>query len=158
MDEFGAIMLVLAGGITVNTLIGLGAIYAALAYKVRVWVHPHLRGAVCGDLRLAARLISYRTGFNRAIFVVATALLFPLEGMGAVLLAVTTVGENPADRATASAVFVVLAAMLVGPMVAIPCYAWLSSRIIARSPQECWPPGTVGHDGTTRLPPPPNAL
>ena len=29
------------------------------------------------------------------------------------------------------------------PIAMFPCYAWLSSRIIARTPQQCWPQDTI---------------
>ncbi len=145
ISEFAALMLVLTGGVVLNTLLGLGSIYAALRCKIRVWVHPRLRTAVHGDLRLVAQIGPFRRDFNHAIFVVATALVFPLVGAGALGLAALTVGKNPGEVGTVGAAIVALVLLFGGPLAMIPCYAWLSSRIIARSPQECWPAMTLDH-------------
>ncbi|MHB1038196.1 MAG: hypothetical protein ACYC35_27190 [Pirellulales bacterium] len=145
MDEFAATMLALAGGVVLNTLVGLGAIYAALVSKIHVWVHPRLRAATHGDLRLVAGLMPHKSGFNHAIFVVATALVFPLVGAGALGLAILTVGKNPNNLDTIPAMFLAFGMMFGGPLAMIPCYAWLSSRIIARSPHEGWPEMALCH-------------
>lgn len=139
MSEFVAIMLVLAGGVVLNTLLGWGAICAAIVRKVRVWVHPSLLATTGGDLRSIAELSPPRSGFNQAIFVVATALAFPAVGAGAIGLAWMTVGQNRANVETGSATILTFALVFGVPLAMIPCYAWLSSRIIARSPRECWP-------------------
>jgi hypothetical protein len=143
MDEFAATMLVVAGGVTLNTLVGLAATCAAVVCKVRVWVHPHLRRKIGGDLRLVAGLKSYQRGFNYAIFVVGTALVFPVVSVAMLGIAALTIGKNPREVATFPTMIFEFAAILGGPIAMIPCYAWLSSRIIARSPQECWTAGTL---------------
>jgi hypothetical protein len=138
MDEIAATMLVMFGGIVLNTLLGVVAIYAALRHKIRVWVHPHLRTAVHGDLRLTDRLGPLQIGFNHAIFVVATALAFPLVVVAALSIAIFTVGMNRNQVETVPVMVFEFVLLFGGPIALIPCYAWLSSRIIARSPLECW--------------------
>jgi hypothetical protein len=153
MDEFAATMLALLGGLVLNMLIGLVATCAAVVTKVRVWVHPGLRRAIHDDLRLAAGLGPLRRGFNHAVFVVATALVFPLAVGGAAALAAVTVGKSRVEMATTESLRVGFAAMFGWVIVAVPCYAWLSSRIIARSPRECWPAETIDYSRSSMMAP-----
>jgi bifunctional DNase/RNase/predicted permease len=139
MDELAAIMIVLAGGTVLNTLLGLAAVGAALRGRVRVWVHPRLRAAARGNLGVAARLSPRVAGFNHAVFVIATALVFPPIIAGTIGLAVFTVGQNCNQGESIARIIGGLVVLFGGPLAMIPCYAWLSSRIIARSPRECWP-------------------
>ena len=88
MDEFVATMWVLIIGVVLNTALGMAATVAAVIGEIRVWVHPRLQSAFHGDLRWAARQSCRYPGFNYAIFVVGTALVFPLVTLGAILLAV----------------------------------------------------------------------
>lgn len=143
MDEFAATMLVVLGGVVFNTLVGIGATIAAVSYKVRVWVHPRLRSMVQDDLNMVTSLPPARCGFNHAIFVVATALVFPVLCIGTACLLIATVGKGRNEVESVSAILLVFATMFGGPIAMIPCYAWLSSRIIARTPQQCWPENTI---------------
>jgi hypothetical protein len=143
MDQFAVTMLVLIIGVALNTVLGVAATAAAVIGKIRVWVHPRLQSTLHGDLRRAARQESRFPGFNHAIFVVGTALVFPLVGLGATLLAVLTVGLNREEAESSIGSLVGCIAIFAFPLAAIPGYAWLSARVIARHPAECWPPGTV---------------
>jgi hypothetical protein len=147
MKEFAAAMSVLIIGVVLNTALGLAATVAAIVGKIRVWVHPRLQSALDGDLRWAARQ-SYRVpGFNHAILVVGTALVFPLVAMGAILLAVLSVGLSRQEAESSMGSLVGCIAIFALPLAAIPGYAWLSARVIARHPVECWPPAGVEAGG-----------
>ncbi|MBN2022341.1 MAG: hypothetical protein JW809_06060 [Pirellulales bacterium] len=139
MDDFAATMLTLLGGVVVNTLLGLGAMVAALAFRLRVWVHPRLLAMTHGSLSAIAVLTPRQSGFNHAVFVVATALVFPVLVMGAVVYGALTVGKDPDKINSVPILITGLGMLVVGPIAMIPCYAWVSSRIIARAPQDCWP-------------------
>ena len=141
MKDFIANLLVLFGGIIFNSIFGLVAIGAAVFYKVRIWVHPRLRQQVQGDLRLVASLTPFQIRINYAIFVVATALLVLPVIADVAYFAYLTAG-NAIITDTGKIIFMVIV-LIGGPICMVPCYAWLSSRIIARSPCECWPAGTV---------------
>ncbi len=148
MEQFAAAMWVLIIGVAMNTALGLAATVAAIAGKIRVWVHPRLQSALHGELKWAARQ-SYRfPGFNHAIFVVGTALVFPLVAMGAILLAALTVGLSRQEAESSMGSLVGCIAIFALPLAAIPGYAWLSARVIARHPVECWPPEAVEPDGS----------
>jgi hypothetical protein len=151
INEFAATMFVLAGGVVLNMFLGLGAICAALRQKIRVWVHPRLRAMTDGDLRRVAELGPVRRGanhaifgLNHAIFVVATALAFPVAGAGALAVAILTVGKNRNQLETVPATIFLCLTLFGAPLATIPGYVWLSLRIVARSPQECWPELTSG--------------
>lgn len=152
MDELAATMFVVAGGVAFNTLVGLCATFAAVFYGIRVWVHPRLRTVLHNDLSVVTRLHPVRSGFNHAIFVVATALVFPLLCTGTLCLIVATVGKNRNEVSTLPAILFTLAVMFGGPIAMIPCYAWLSSRIIATTPQQCWPEGTLRAEAIIGMP------
>jgi len=139
MDEFAATMLVVAGGVVLNTCLGLGAIYAAVVLKIRVWVHPRLRSMTGGDLRGVVDLKPTRRGFNYAIFVVATAVVFPILAASTFVVAVLTVGKNRNQLETTPFMILAWMTFIILPIAMIPCYVWLSSRIIARCPRESWP-------------------
>jgi hypothetical protein len=141
ITEIEATMLVLTGGVVLNTLIGLGAVYAALHYKIKVWVRPRLRIQLEGDLNSLAAISTFRYEFNYAIFVVATSLVFPSIILGLIVLGlvgsvIQVIGLKPNDTLI---LIIELVLFFVPPFAMIPCYAWLSSRIVARNPQECWP-------------------
>jgi hypothetical protein len=146
-DVLTAITLVMAGGIAINALVGPGAICAALRCHVRVWVHPRLRTALHGDLGSVTEIDVSQAGFNHAVLVVATALAFPALAGGAIGLIALTAGKAPDEIDTAATVVLMLVAFVGGPVATIACYAWLSSRVIARSPRECWPPETLDYRG-----------
>ena len=90
--------------------------------------------ATGGDLRLVAELNPLYSGFNHAIFVVGTALAFPVIAVSAMGIAILTVGMDRKQIETVPIMVVEFAVIFGGPLAMIPCYAWLSSRIIARGP------------------------
>lgn len=125
MDRFAATMIQLSGGVALTTAVGLMASIAAVNLKVRVWVHPKLREMVDGDLSAAMDLPVGRF-FNYAIFVVATSVAFPCAVVPCTLLI------NP-KWGLFGLVF-----PGAGAIAGFMAYVWLSSRIIASSPAECW--------------------
>jgi hypothetical protein len=139
IESFAAITITLLGGIVLNTLIGLIAIFAAIHYKIRVWIQPHIRTILHDDLRYASILKLHYYGFNHAIFVVGTALLFPIVIFTVICFALLTTGQNANHVPTESELIIGMSILFGGPIAMIACYIWLSSRIIARNPQECWP-------------------
>lgn len=139
MQAFAATMLILTAGVALNTLFGLVAVGAALRYRLRVWVHPKLQKTLDEETQLADGEDLHQFRFNYAIFVVGTALVFPVLTLGCVAVILTSVNAAPANQVATMSVVVMLLAFVVAPLAMIPCYVWLSSRVVARSPRECWP-------------------
>ena len=136
IDALKAAMIPLIVGIVINTLIGICAIFAAVYYKIRIWVHPLLRNMLHEDLNTIALLRFPCYGFNHAIFVIATALVSPLAVLGTICMMILTVGKNVQECSSISGIIFGFFVIFGGPLAMIPCYAWLSSRIIARNPQD----------------------
>jgi hypothetical protein len=143
MDEFIATMWVLIIGVLLNTALGIAATVAAIVGKIRVWVHPRLQSILHGDLRLAPQHPRRYPGLNYAIFVLGTAYVCPLVTLLAILLAVLPIGVTREEADSSIVLMVGSFAILVLPVAALPGYAWLSARVVARHPAECWPRGTV---------------
>ncbi|MGD0383445.1 MAG: hypothetical protein ABSA77_07995, partial [Thermoguttaceae bacterium] len=143
INELNATMIPFVVGIVINTLVGICAIVAAVFYKIRVWVHPHLRTILHDDLNYVSMLRLPNYGFNHAIFVIATALVSPLAVIGTVCMMIMTVGKTIQECSSVSGIILGFFVIFGGPLAMIPCYAWLSSRIIARNPQECWPDNSL---------------
>jgi hypothetical protein len=146
-EEIAATMLTLAGGVSLNTLIGLGAIFAAVKFHIRVWVHPRIQ-IPCFDSEPETACESESTraqdlrqfGFNHAVFVVATAITLPVVALGCGTLAGLLTGEA-ADQVSPVTMMIGAGILIGGTVALIPFYGWLSSRIVAGNPQECWPAG-----------------
>jgi hypothetical protein len=125
MQGFGATMISFTCGVALTTIVGLMAAIAAMIAGIRVWVHPRLREMVHDALERATDLPPHLY-FNHAIFVLATSLAVPF-----VLLCGVLILDFRSGLFTA----VVLIAV---PLLAIVSYSWLSLRIIATHPAECW--------------------
>lgn len=125
MDQLAATMITLASCVAISSLFGLAAIIMAIRNRVRVWVHPGFQDT-SDALHLATYDESDFDKFNYAIFVVTTSLAFPPLAIGCAALAMIHSGLLA---------FIVL---LGGPLVTLIAYIWLSSRIIATCPGDCW--------------------
>ena len=138
LDRFSATMLVLIAGVALSTVLGLVATVAALVTRTRVWINPNLRALLeDGDPEDAGR----RVGRNHAVAVVGTALVVPMiAACGAVLVAKTADGRPPAEFEGVASVVSTLLLVFGGLLAMIPLYAWVSARVLARTPRECWPP------------------
>jgi hypothetical protein len=144
MDEAKASGITLFAGIILNNIIGLCATIAALHYKIRVWVHPQLFTMSYDKFTYLKRIAFPLAYINHAVYVVGTAIVFPFVIVGIVCLAILTCGNNIHHDPSNLEMIFELSILFGCPVAIIPCYAWISSRIIARNPQECWPIGTFG--------------
>lgn len=134
-NHLGVALFSLLGGVLLNTVIGLLAIIYALMRQQRVWVNPMLFKIVTKWARTKDETEFSRPRSNYAIFVIGTAVALPSVLPGLVLL--SFVGEAGQARYVTYG-FVLL---LVGVVVAIVSYSILSYRIVARTPDDCWPEG-----------------
>lgn len=141
MAKVTATLLVLFGGIVVSTVLGLIATFDSLRHGVKVWIRPRLRLELLEveTDRLLLPPNGPRQRFNYAVFVAATSLVTPPAVLGTILLILTTAtGNQDVPLAIALAG---LGVTFGGPLLMIAVYIWLSHRIIAANPCECWPEG-----------------
>lgn len=138
MAEFEATMLVLTAGVVLNTLFGLVATAAALTKGIRVWVGSRVRDVWLAHYPPRTRMDHWHMGFNHAVFVVGTSLVVPVLILGAVLLVpIPNIGDKP-DLGDKCYTILAFTVMFIGPLSMIPVYAFLSHRVIAQSPADCW--------------------
>lgn len=133
LDDFAVTMLALSSGVVLTTLLGLLGTCLALRYGVKVWVRPKLRQELHQVDVL--RINGFSRRFNYAVFVIGTSLVFPVVAVASGLLIVFTANPNHTSMPGAIFSFVLL---IVGPLIAIGVYVWISHRILARTPAEYW--------------------
>jgi hypothetical protein len=138
---------VLAGGICLSAAVGLVALASAFLGKVRVWVQPMIWERCHADFTRLWSLRGFYAGgperaFNYAVFVIATSLAAPVVGFGTVLLIWSMAGARPNDPPMIPTILG-LFLLFPGSLLVIPAYAIIASRIVARTPAECWPPETL---------------
>jgi hypothetical protein len=141
-------MLSFAAYIVISSLIALTAVIAALATRVRVCVRTNLKSMLRNELSRAAQFGAVQKGpFRIEFLVVVSAAIVPLitVGMTLLVLLLTLAGDNGAAHPKNVNTILVIIACVVGlglPLIAIPIAGWLYPRVVAKSPQECWPAGT----------------
>lgn len=125
MQRFATTMITLTSGVALTTLVGLVAAISAAYTRTLVWVHPRLREITDGELNEAANLppLYY---FNHGIFVLATSLAFPLLALASYLLI-----DYKSDLFSHCV-------LITSTALALISYVWLSSKIIATHPEDCW--------------------
>jgi hypothetical protein len=135
-------ILVLLAGVTGASFLGLVGIAMAFRCRVRVFVIPKLIRLCNADFsNISFATASYR-GFNYGIFILATSIMAPISAAGtAICIVGTKGGQNPVFEQLSQTVG--LSMMVVGPLAAIPVYAFCSNRIIAQHPIFCWPDSLV---------------
>jgi hypothetical protein len=146
MDKFAATMILLTIGVILNTIVGFYGIISAVRYEIHIWVHPNIRTCFQNNFSILSVGNNHFYGFNRAIFIVGTTLVFPLVILGGVSMAIVT-SDNVANHVPTILELSISLSLIFGlPIAMIPCYAWLSSLIIAKTPQDCWPDEFVSLD------------
>lgn len=128
-----ALGMILAGGSCLTVLAGIAGLASALRGRARVWVDPALRDACRGDFNRIVDLPRYYVRFNQASIVLIASLLLPVIGLA------ITIGDA-ANKENELLSWVGIVILFFGQLAMIPVYAILSSRIIAHTPAECWPP------------------
>ncbi len=142
MEEFVVTMITLICGVCLCTVAGVLAIRTALKRQIRVWVHPRLYDFLDTNLSQTTKRGRPWYGVNHAIFVVATTLFFPYLATVTGMLIVVA-GNAGARDADITAGLILTGLLVAGPLALLPVYIWLSSRVIAQSPHECWPEGLL---------------
>ncbi|MEO1996281.1 MAG: hypothetical protein ABGZ17_13515 [Planctomycetaceae bacterium] len=124
-QQIGGVLMTLLGGILLTTVAGLVTSLVALATKVRVWVNPALRALINDNLDAVGNLPE-NPGLNYATFVLVTSVTVPVLAPWGFIL---TVWQGP---------FAVLAMGVCVPLSSILAFTFMSKRIIANHPAECW--------------------
>ena len=141
--EIVATVMAFLAGLVLNSLIGVIAVTAAIIYGVRAWVQSNLRTVVRGDLSRASQIgPSPRQTLNFGVVVVITAMLLPVIVALTVAMSMATMDKKANPHVDDSQVMLWLFVLFAGPLIVYVFCKWLTARVIAKSPQECWPPGT----------------
>lgn len=143
VSQFETTMIALLMGVLGSVLLGVVALAQALASGNRVWCHPQLRRRLLHSS--PTEFVLAPSGgpgrqFNHAVFVVATTCVTPavLVGFAILLLTAVTAEDPPLAPVIAGGVTIVGA-----PLLMIVVNAWLSRRIIAQTPEDCWAVGVI---------------
>lgn len=140
---------VVAMGLT--AIIGIVAVISAIRHRMRIWVHPDIREKCGSDFcrvgesraYVLGKRIVYSNGFNHAVFVLAISLFLPAICV-LMLLLFCSFEVNAAPNRNLTTADILRLVTFFGVIFAIiPAYAFLSHRVIAQTPTECWPPATL---------------
>ncbi len=107
-----------------------------LLHRVRIFVMSNLYTVCDGDFTVATTLEPKITGINPANYIIGVATATPLLAIWYVVMLTGATG-HPADQ-NETTTFILLGLL---PVLAIACVGvvvFLSSRITAQSPAECW--------------------
>ena len=126
MDQFLAIMIRLASGVAIASLLGIACSIDAVIRKQRVWVNPGLRHTLNAQF-VALDEAPKQPVLNYAVFTLATSLTVPFLVFAYFCLAHF---QSPA---------IAVALLTVGPMLVLLVICFITHRIIAANVCECWP-------------------
>ena len=141
-----ALLITMTLCIGATCIVGLAATAAAWKSQVKLWVHPGIFAWCGGDFQRINHLGAYAARFNHATFVLGTSLALPGLCAGATVLAGLTATGAPMDEATtALSLKIMLVAFVVYPIGVIMFYSYLSRRILAASPEQCWDTDAVAN-------------
>ena len=135
--QFAVAMIVIVIGCFISFLLGWIGVVIALRHGVRIFVISNLYKICHGNFSNAEHVQTGPTRTNPAHFIVAIAIAVPsLTLWFAAILMTMPLNMNDGDDIT---VPIVILSLL--PVLAIACLImliYLSKRIMARSPAECW--------------------
>lgn len=120
-----------------NGVLCSAALYRALRQGQKIWLSPNVPKQCDYDFELLPSLEWDPRNFNRAVFVIAAGVGFPILIMFSLILGmIPLVIDVPKHESLAIALFgVVAAGMFIMPIVLVSI---LVHRIAAVSPRECW--------------------
>jgi hypothetical protein len=136
IDVFARTMIVIAVGAGWAAILGLVGMAAAVARGVRVFVIPNIARLAGGEFDAIGAVASARPRFNHAIFVLAMAMFLPVSVAGTIIAAIG--GARDPNRVDNPLTWIGLGLLMLGPLAAVPLYVWLSNRVVALAPEDCW--------------------
>ncbi len=139
MTKFATAMLIIALGVMLTSLIGLGSSYNARRNSIRVWIHPRTYQWAHGNPQNLSRLSFQPQRLNHGVFILGTSLMLPCLLSGTLLLIVLTAdGRALSPAMNLISLGVMLTFFVFLPLMAIVAYIWISGLILATQPNECW--------------------
>ena len=139
--DISAIILALfaiLGGVAISFLFGWLGIITAVRNRVRVFIVSHLRDRCHGDFTQIATMPWRETGLNPVTVVAAIAIVVPMLAVWFIAMLAITVPQPGRPNPEPWLLSIVVLSMLVIPILCVLVLAYVSARIIARSPLECW--------------------
>ncbi len=136
LTQFVIAILIIAFGCCLSSLLGGIGIVIALRHRVRIFVKSNLSTVCHGDFTRATTLGPGRIRINPANYIIGVATVAPLLGTWFVAMLMTAPGAR-IDKVDTTQLIL----MWLLPVVAATCIAiliFLSARITANSPAECW--------------------
>lgn len=137
LTQFIIAMCVILTGMSMSFLFGWWGTILAFRHGVRVFVISNLRDICHGDFSQIERLSPRRYHTNPANFVMAVAISGPALALWFAAM-LTTIPDPTQPQAPTVSAAILLGAL---PVLGVGCIAlliFLSTRVIARTPQECW--------------------
>jgi hypothetical protein len=139
MTKFATVMLTIAGGVGLTTLIGLYAAFDAWRHSIRVWIHPKTHQWTGGVEEELSRLAFQPQRLNHGVFILGTSLVVPGLLCGtAMLIALTGNGGRMTPAMEYISIAVMLLFFVALPIVSIIAYIGVSGSILASNPSDCW--------------------
>ena len=135
--ELVLIFSVLFGGLLLATLMGLVGAWAARTQGVRVFVYAKLFDLCDGDFTLIGERLSGRRSLNPAMFVLMLSIFTPIMLLGAMICILDTIAAR--GNVQNQGILYGLGIMAFGPIGGLVVYGFLSRRVLAGTPSDCWP-------------------
>ena len=130
-------MSVITGGLATSTFFGWLGIISALRHRFRVIIAPHLRDYCHGDFAQLTTIPGMSV-LNLASFVMLIAIVVPMLAVWFIAMLAITVPQPGRPEPAPWLVSVLGLSLLAIPVACVLILAYVSARIIARSPLECW--------------------
>jgi hypothetical protein len=139
--DISAVILALSaimGGVVTSFLFGWLGIITAVRHRVRVFIVSNLKDRCHGDFTQIATLPWRETGLNPVTLVAAVAIVVPMLAVWFIAMLAFTVPQPGGPNPEPWLLPMLGLCLLVIPILCVLILAYVSARIIARSPHECW--------------------
>lgn len=139
--DISAIILALStimGGVATSFLFGWLGIITAVKHRVRVFIVSNLKDRCHGDFTQIATMPWRETGLNPVTIVAAIAIVVPMLAVWFIAMLALTVPQPGRPNPEPWLLSTLVLSLLVIPILCVLILAYVSTRIIARSPLECW--------------------
>jgi hypothetical protein len=136
LTPFIIAILTIAAGCALSSVLGWIGIVMALRHRIRIFVKSSLYSACRGDFAIARSLGPARTNTNPANYIIAVATAAPLLTAWCAAIIIFAPGTGIIENELMVMFF--LLSLPFGVIACIAAILFVSHRITARSPAECW--------------------